>query len=75
MQKKLSHAENQINSLRHKVKVNFRLGVIIFFITTIIQLVSGCEPLNPDDNKKKNSQDTTPNEIIQKPEINDWEDD
>lgn len=76
MQKKLSHAENQINSLRHKVKVNFRLGVVIFFITTIIQIVSGCEPFNPDDdNKKKNSHENPPNEIVQKPEINDWEDD
>lgn len=72
MQKKLSHSARQVNGLRHIVKVSFKIGTIIVFL----QIVSGCEPLNPDDNKKKNSQESTPpNEIVQKPEINDWEDD
>lgn len=70
MQKKLSHSARQMNSLRI-VKASFRVGTIIVFL----QMMCGCEPLNPDDNKKKNNHETTPNEIVQKPEINDWEDD
>lgn len=72
MQKKLSHAKNQMNSLQHEVKVSLKIGAIIVFITTILQIVSGCEPL---DDRKKNSHETTLNEIVQHPEINDWEDD
>lgn len=69
MQKKLSHSARQVNGLRHIVKVSFKVGTII----VLLQIVSGCEP---DDNKKKNNQESTPpNEIVQKPEINDWEDD
>lgn len=65
-----------MNSLQHKVKVSLKIGVIIVFITTILQIVSGCEPLNPNgDDRKKNSHETTLNEIVQHPEINDWEDD
>lgn len=61
-----------MNSLRHKVKVSLKVGVIIVIITTIL-IVSGCEPSN--DDRKKNSHETTLNEIVQHPEINDWEDD
>ena len=68
MQKKLSCTAKQVNCLWHNVKAN------IVFIMIIFQLVSGCEPLNPDEDKK-NSHDNPPNEIVQKPEINDWEDD
>lgn len=76
MQKKLSRTAKQVNWLWHNVKANLKVASIIVLTTIILQLVSGCEPLNPDDdNKKKNSHETTPNEIVQKPEINDWEDD
>lgn len=74
MQKKLSCAAKQVNCLWHNVKANLRVSSIIVFIMIIFQLVSGCEPLNPDEDKK-NSHDNPPNEIVQKPEINDWEDD
>lgn len=67
MQKIISHSARQMNSLRI-VKASFRVGAII----VLLQMVSGCEPLNPDgDDTKEN----TPNEIVQNPEINDWEDD
>lgn len=75
MQKKLSCTAKQVNCLWHNVKANLRVSSIIVFIMIIFQLVSGCEPLNPDDNKKKNNHETIPNEIVQKPEINEWEDD
>ena len=69
MQKKLSRKAKQVNCLWHNVKVNLRVGSII----VLIILVSGCEPFNPDEDKK-NSHENPPNEIVQKPEINDWED-
>lgn len=74
MQKKLSCTAKQVNCLWHNVKANLRVSSIIVFIMIIFQLVSGCEPLNPDEDKK-NSHDNPPNEIVQNPEINDWEDD
>lgn len=78
MQKNLSQLERYTRGINRNVKGNFVAGAIIIFVMIVIHLVSGCEPILPNEQKTlSNEVDSVPEnkEMSQEQEIEDWDTD
>lgn len=68
MQKNLSQSERYTRGY-----CNLMAGAIIILIVIIINLLSGCEPVLPDDHKKREALSSETDSTYEKqPEINEW---
>lgn len=78
MQKNYSPFERYMRGFLRNIKTNLILGTVITLIMIIIHLVSGCEPILPNEQKTlSNEIDSVPEnkEMSPEQEIEDWDTD
>ena len=78
MQKNYSQSERYARGINRNVKVNLAAGIIILFVMIIVHLVSGCEPILPNEPRElSNEVDSIQEkeEIVPGQEIDDWDTD
>lgn len=78
MQKNYSPFERYMRGFLRNIKANLILGAVITLIMIIIHLVSGCEPILPNEQKTlSNEIDSVPEnkEMSPEQEIEDWDTD
>lgn len=78
MQKNYSQSERYARGINRNVKGNLATGIIILFVMIIVHLVSGCEPILPNEPRElSNEVDSIQEkeEIVPGQEIDDWDTD
>ncbi|WP_418702278.1 hypothetical protein [Bacteroides sp.] len=78
MQKNYSQSERYARGINRNVKGNLAAGIIILFVMIIVHLVSGCEPILPNEPRElSNEVDSIQEkeEIVPGQEIDDWDTD
>lgn len=74
MQKNYSQSEAYAKGYFHHIKGHLTVGAIIVIIVFMLHLLSGCEPMLPDESNRKtvaSPLDSTKNDL----DINEWETD
>ncbi len=74
MQKNYSRGEAYVRGYFHHIKGHLTAGVIIAIVMFVLHLLSGCEPMLPDESNREtvaSPLDSTKNDL----DINEWETD
>ena len=74
MQKNYSRGEAYVRGYFHHIKGHLTAGAIIAIVMFVLHLLSGCEPMLPDESNREtvaSPLDSTKNDL----DINEWETD